>query len=90
MAPDMYDDADCTAVVDLESFPQLVDGVFVGEPVFPAALALAVMMKKLVDGPQPLLPKSMEATVSEIIRRGWSFSPTSFASAPKPAFSKRA
>jgi hypothetical protein len=75
MAPEMYDLADYTAEADVYSFSLIVYEVFVGKPVFPATLSLAALMKKVVEGARPGLPDSMDATVSDIIRRGWSVEP---------------
>jgi serine/threonine-protein kinase len=72
IAPEMYEDADCTAAVDVYSFALIVYEGLVGEPVFPATTTLPVLFQKVSQGDQPPLPQSMDATIQQIVTQGWS------------------
>jgi hypothetical protein len=72
MASEMYGDADYTAAVDIYSFALIVYEVLVGKLVFPPTAALPVLFKMVSQGDRPPLPESMNSTVQEIIRQGWS------------------
>jgi serine/threonine protein kinase len=72
MAPEMYDNGDYTAAIDVYSFSLIVYEVLVGQSAFSATLAPPVLMKKVIEGSRPPLPQSMEPTIQQIIRQGWS------------------
>jgi serine/threonine-protein kinase len=72
MAPEMYDAADYTAAVDVDSFALIAYELLVGEAVFPTTTTLPVLLKKVTLGHRPRLWSCMDPTVRNIIRRGWS------------------
>jgi serine/threonine-protein kinase len=63
VAPEMYEDANCTGAVDVYSFSVIVYAAFSGQPAFPATLSPPALMKKVVEGARPPPPKSMDATI---------------------------
>jgi hypothetical protein len=75
MAPEIYDSEYCTSAVDVYSFAMIVYEGFVGRSAFPATITLPVLCRKVSQGERPQLPESMDSTVQEIIRRGWSVDP---------------
>jgi hypothetical protein len=70
-----YEVADRTAAVDVYSFLLIVYEVFVGETAFPSTLSPAALMEKVVEVARPRLPESMEGTVRDVARQGWSVDP---------------
>jgi serine/threonine protein kinase len=75
MAPGMYDSADFTGAVDVYSFSLIAYEVLVGKPVFPATTPLPVLIRKVCQGDRPPLPKSMDATIRQIVKQGCSVRP---------------
>jgi hypothetical protein len=75
MAPEVYNSADYTAAADIYSFSLILYEVFVGEPVFPETTPLPALSRKASQGDRPELPESMDWTIQEIIKRGWSVDP---------------
>jgi serine/threonine protein kinase len=75
MAPEMYNDADYTAAVNVYSFVLIVYEVFVGKPVFPATTMPPVLFRNVSQGDRPPLPASMNGALQELVRRGWSVNP---------------
>jgi serine/threonine protein kinase len=74
MAPGMYD-TDYTCAIDVYSFALDLYDMFAGQPPFPAATMLPVLFRKVSRGGRPPLPGSTEATIQQIMRRGWSVGP---------------
>jgi serine/threonine protein kinase len=75
MAPEMYRRGDYTGAVDVYSFSLIVYEMFVGVPVFDAAVGAYELMSQVASPVRPPLPESMDWTVQEIIRKGWSVDP---------------
>jgi serine/threonine protein kinase len=77
MGRDMYryEDAGCTAAVDVYSFAHTAYQVFDGERALPGILSPGDQMKKVVDGSRWPLPESMDATIQHMVKQGWSVQP---------------
>jgi serine/threonine protein kinase len=75
MAPETYEDAEYTFSVDVYSFSLILYELLVGERVFPSTIASGDLMRRVLSGVRPKLPKSMRSTVKDIISRGWSVKP---------------
>jgi serine/threonine-protein kinase len=63
MAPEISETANCTAAVDVHSFPLIAHEVLVGEPVFPATATLPVLFPKVPSGGHQPFPESMDAGI---------------------------
>jgi serine/threonine protein kinase len=75
MAPELYDDKEYTAAVDVYAFALMLYEILNGHPVWPRTLTPAMLMKRALDGTRPPLPDAMNVVVKEIICRGWALDP---------------
>jgi serine/threonine protein kinase len=83
MAPEMYEDADCTAAVDVFAFALILYELLVGEFVFPPTLSEVVIRKQVIEGTRAELPPGMNPLAKDIIGRGWGFNPST-----RPSFNE--
>jgi serine/threonine protein kinase len=76
MAPELFEEEDCTSVVDVYSFALIVYELLVGESVFQSAIPLGALMDMMASGIRPELPASLNETVKDIIEKGWAIDPS--------------
>jgi serine/threonine protein kinase len=75
MSPEMYEEEQGTPA-DVYSFALILYELLVGQPVLDPEMALGVLMKQVVSGVRPKLPETMDATMRDMIERGWSVDAT--------------
>jgi serine/threonine protein kinase len=75
MAPEMFTDVVCEKPVDVYSFALILYELVVGEPAFNPLMEPGEILNQVVSGVHPKLPESMNATLKEIIQRGWDIDP---------------
>jgi serine/threonine protein kinase len=70
-APEMYDEGEYTAAVDIYAFALVLYELLVGRYIFPLPIADLVLFKKVVTGVRPVLPDATDAVVKDIITKCW-------------------
>jgi serine/threonine protein kinase len=76
-APELYPDGKATPPGDVYSFSLILYELVVGERVFPAEMTPAKLIQQAMSGMRPVLRRSMNSTVKDIITRCWSAEPIS-------------
>jgi serine/threonine protein kinase len=75
LSPEMYEGAGCGKPADVYSFALILFELLAGRPAFAATSALAVLKKNVQSGVRPELPQTINATVKDIIKKGWERDP---------------
>jgi len=63
MAPEMYQDDECTTAADVFSFGLILYEMLVGHPVFPPTLSPFAVMKKVMGGERAEIPRTMKEPI---------------------------